>query len=279
MNNIIIGIIIFEFILLVFIFFILPSTKETSKIIINTSKKSAKVNCSKTKQSCQQDQDCLNTCSDSEQLTCVSTDNYGKVCLPKVPDGTCNKEKGGISIWTGYGMTESQRWSCICEYPEYYNGEHCDIPNPYYCTDGTIDPSKPLQDESCSCPEKTRKMFRASTNVPFCASTDKDKGGGEYGLLGNIKESPNWENISIIPKDSDSWAQKIYDELYDKDKYKDQKEEIIKNINSVINDKTILTKDLAEQLCKLEPKPDHLCNISFPKIDEMIYTYYKNSYF
>ena len=277
MNNIIIGIIIFEFILLVFIFFILPSTKETSKIVINTSKKSAKVNCSQTKQSCQQDEDCLNTCSDSEKLYCAPTDNYGKVCLPKKPDGTCNKEKGGIQIWTGYGMTDSQRWGCICEYPEYYNGKNCDTPNPYYCTDGNIDPSKPLQEESCTCPDKTIKMFRASTNVPFCASNDSSKGGGEYGLVGNIQKSPNWLNISISTKDKDSWPQKIYDELYDKS---DQTKTVIPQIENIIGDNQTLTTDLAKQLCAIQPKPDHLCDVDFPEIkNEMIYTYYNKSYF
>ena len=274
MNNIIIGIIIFEFILLVFIFLILPSsTKETSKIVINTSKKSAKVNCSQTKQSCQQDEDCLNTCSDSEKLSCASTDNYGKVCLPIVPDGTCNKEKGGIPIWTGYGMTESQRWSCICEYPEYYNGRNCETPNPYYCTDGIIDKSKPLQDESCICPEKTTKMFRASTNVPFCASTDESKGGGEYGLFGNIQKSPNWQNISIK---SGNWSQKIYDELYDKS---DQTNTVVNTISGIIDGNQKLTTDLAKKLCDIQPKPDHLCDVPFPDIkNEMIYTYYNKSY-
>jgi hypothetical protein len=276
MNNIIIGFIIFEFILLVLIFFILPSTKETSKIVINTSKKTAKVNCSQTKQSCQQDQDCLNTCSDSEQLTCVSTDNYGKVCLPRVPDGTCNKDKGGIPIWTGYGMTESQRWSCICQYPEYYNGPNCDIPNPYYCTGGTIDPSKSLQDESCSCPENTKKMFRASSNLPFCASIIESEGGGKYGLAGNIQKSPNWKNISISTKDNNSWSKKIYDELYDKP----DQTNITQEISGIIKDKQTLTTDLATKLCGLQPKPDHLCDVPFPKIEnEMIYTYYNKSYF
>lgn len=280
MNNIIIGIIIFEFLLLIIIYFLLPSTKETSKTVINPSNTSSKVKCSQIKQSCQTDNDCSNTCTE-EQLSCISTDNYGKVCLPSVPDSSCNKEKGGIPIWSGYGMTDTSRWSCICQYPEYYNGPNCDLPNPYYCTDGQIDPTKSLQDESCICPEGTKKMFRASTNVPFCAQIDQNKGGGEYGLLGNIYSSPDWRNISI---QSVNWEQKIYDELYDKP---DTNNLITKQIYDIIYDKTnkkyvgsVLTQDLAKKICSISPKPDHLCDQPFPTFkNEMIYTYYTKSYF
>jgi hypothetical protein len=279
MNNIIIGIIIFELLLLITIYFLLPSIKETSKTITNPSNTSSKVKCSQTKQSCQTDNDCSNTCTE-EQLSCVSTDNYGKVCLPSVPDSSCNKEKGGIPIWSGYGMTDDSRWSCICQYPEYYNGPNCESANPYYCTDGQIDPTKPLQDESCICPEGTTKMFRASTNVPFCAQKDGQKGGGEYGLLGNIYNSPDWRNISI---QSVNWEQKIYDEMYknlDKDNITGQIYDIIYDKPNNKYKSLVLTPDLATKICAIIPKPDNLCDIPFPpNKNEMIYTYYTKSYF
>jgi hypothetical protein len=147
--------------------------------------------------------------------TCISTTQYGKVCLPREPDNSCNTDKGGIKLWTGYGFTEKQDWSCFCEYPEYYTGPNCNDINPYYCTDGKIDPTKPLQDESCICPPGTEKMYRATTNIPFCAKTLPKDGGGMYGLKGNIKKSPNWINI-IINRDQDKfkWADQIYNELY-----------------------------------------------------------------
>lgn len=277
--------IIIAIILLLLIFLMIPSLQKMVKVNINPSRTSNKVNCVNQKKSCKNDNDCQSSCNE-EQLKCISTTQYGKVCLPSEPDNSCNTQKGGIKLWTGYGFTEKQDWSCFCEYPEYYTGANCEVTNPYYCTDGMIDPTKPLQDESCICPSGTEKMYRATTNVPFCAKTLPEDGGGMYGLKGNITKSPNWTNI-IIKRDTDIWVNDIYNELYKNSLNKNQIKNNIKNIldnnNNNINK---LSYDIVKQFCNIDPKPDYLCNPlcneeDFNKfnINESIYTYYKNAYF
>jgi hypothetical protein len=278
MNPSIIIIIILT-IILVFIYILSPSSSLPDKpfVYLPTSSVS-KVTCANTKQSCQSNDDCNNTCNDVEQMSCVSTSTYGNVCLPKEPDTYCNTEKGGLNIWTGYGFTDQSAWSCMCQYPEYFIGEHCDKPNPYFCTGGTIDNSKGLYDTSCSCPDGTTKMYRAQTNVPFCAISTPSP-SLEYGLTGNISKRPSWENIYI--NNGSQWANHIYSEMYNKS----DTTGLINKIQTIIGTSPTLTTTIVSNLCKMTPSPDNLCinntsvGFSPENFDTVTYTYYDNSYF
>ena len=183
---------------------------------------SEKPYCAYTKVSCNplNTTDCVEKCKDANasEFKCVNLDAHqpssinanggGWVCLPSQPTNKCIKENGGANLWTGYGMTNQQGWSCLCTQPLVYNGDGCADKNPSYCSGGTIDP-KTL---ACTCPAKTEKRWRVQSNTPFCVSNDPEKGGGYRGLAGNQLTTPNWGNVRFNLDTNDDylgWAQRI----------------------------------------------------------------------
>jgi len=225
-------------------------------------KTSEKPYCAYTRTSCDPTipSDCANKCLDSNASTfkCVNLNSNqpsggsnvnggGYVCLPEEPTNECVIENGGANIWTGYGATNQQGWSCLCTQPLVYGGEGCKYRNPSYCSGGTINP-----DLSCTCPENTEKRFRTNVNTPFCVSKDPAQGGGYMGLAGNQLDVPNWGNVQFNLVNSDDyadWAARIAFEmnlLYNS-KVLDAVKQIIKNGDTNKNGK--LTDDMISSIC------------------------------
>jgi hypothetical protein len=181
---------------------------------------------------------CSKSCNNVQEMKCVILDNItspegkainggGYVCLEDYPTIKCNIDKGGVYVWTGYGFTNNQTWDCYCMYPEFFGGPGCETVNPDICAGGTVDVSKlngsePTSD-ICTCPPGTTLLLRGDTNTPYCESTDPSKGGGMYGLAGNLHSSPDWRNVlfrkpvvssgSIAPETTTQWATDIVQEL------------------------------------------------------------------
>ncbi len=165
--------------------------------------------------------DCANKCSDAnkDSLKCVDMNALGGgengggyVCLPDAPKPVCNTTNGGVMLWTGYGMTNQQGWSCFCSQPLAFNGPSCDDKNPSYCSGGTIE----FPSLNCTCPSSSVKMRRIGSNTPFCASKRKEDGGGAYGLIGNYKIPPNWGNVYYnldLTDDYRDWSVRILEQL------------------------------------------------------------------
>ena len=261
--------------ILVSIYSLLPScVADKDMIIFSESVSKSKVNCKNVKQPCQTNTDCSESCSEQE-LICVNTPSYGNVCLPSIPDTSCDTTKGGLPIWTGYGFSETQGWNCMCQFPEYFVGPHCSTPNPYYCTGGTVDPTN-LSDTGCTCPSGTTKMYRANSNVPFCGDNTPNA-TMKYGLSGDMMIHPSWNNIYVGSNDINEWASDIYNELYNSS---NQKASILPKIKEIIGTSKTLSSDIATKLCSILPTPNNLCPSSFKdgEVSEALYTYYDNSY-
>lgn len=256
------------------IYTLIPSrVADTDMFIFTESTSKFSVKCKNVKQPCQSNIDCAQSCSEKE-LICVNTPSYGNVCLPSIPDTSCDTSKGGLPIWTGYGFSETQVWNCMCQFPEYFVGPHCSTPNPYYCTGGSIDQNN-LSDTGCTCPSGTTKMYRANTNVPFCGD-NTPTATMKYGLTGNMMIRPSWNNIYVGSNDPNEWVSYIYDELYNSN---DQKTSILPKILAIIGTSKTLSSDIANKLCNISPTPDNLCSSLFTgDVSESSYTYYDNSY-
>jgi hypothetical protein len=167
--------------------------------------------------------DCANKCNDptKDSFVCTNMDELGGgangggyVCLPPAPDTRCNTTNGGTLLWTGYGMTNQQGWSCFCSQPLVYNGPNCEDKNPSYCSGGTVE----FPSLNCTCPANKVKLMRIGSNTPLCASKDPAEGGGAYGLMGNYKIPPNWGNVYYnLNKDGSddyqNWAVRILRQL------------------------------------------------------------------
>jgi hypothetical protein len=234
---------------------------------------SAKIMCSDEKVSCDPNDSssCRNQCMDPAEMSCVKMNNE-YVCLPKKPDINCNKNNGGEYIWTGYGFTQNKDWACLCTRPEIYNGPHCDIKNPSYCSGGKIGNIKENLNTICKCPDNTGLLFR-DINTPFCAPDKPEGGGGENGLYGNYFPSPDWRNIFYMTKkgDRNDWAQKIANEF----NYGDMQGilDILNNHLDVFH----LDQNIINEITKLPGFPtgyklDPNYRIVVP------YTYYENTY-
>jgi hypothetical protein len=121
-------------------------------------------------------------------------------------------------------------------------------------------------------------MYRAQTNVPFCAISTPSP-SLEYGLTGNISKRPSWENIYI--NNGSQWANHIYSEMYNKS----DTTGLINKIQTIIGTSPTLTTTIVSNLCKMTPSPDNLCinntsvGFSPENFDTVTYTYYDNSYF
>jgi len=233
---------------------------------------------------------CSSLCNNDIELQCQREENdpKGFVCAPpKPPIIDCQSDKGGIMVWSGYGFTDNMDWSCLCTQPGYFNGIDCKNKNPGLCTGGTFDVSKKgFSNESCTCPENTKKMIDSRTNLAFCANTNPIQ-GGLYGLAGNKPIYPAWESIyfNINTNDNyDSWVRRISDELY------------IGNYNQTLtrpkilqilieNNDLKLKKETALKLCDFTNMPNAnksgLCDIKFPENYDPIstYTYFPYAHF
>jgi hypothetical protein len=188
--------------------------KNTDPISVNPVEINQKVNCKQERTPCDpaDPNSCAHSCNETE-LKCLNLDSitpstFGKqingggfVCLPEIPEITCNLQNGGVYVWSGWGFTEEQNWDCFCSYPEYFGSSGCQTPNPDLCSGGTIDYSQLENGKSaptseiCKCPPGTMLLLRGGTNTPYCESTDPKKGGGEFGLVGTLHPSPDWRNI------------------------------------------------------------------------------------
>jgi len=216
--------------------------KNTDPISVNPVEANQKVNCAEIRTPCdpQDPNSCAHSCNETElkclNLNAITPSPAGKaingggyVCLPEIPQLTCNLQNGGVYVWTGWGFTEEQGWDCYCMYPEFFGGSGCENPNPDLCSGGTIDYSQ-LQNgtssptsEICKCPSGTMMLLRGSSNTPYCESIDPSKGGGEFGLAGTLHPSPDWRNVifrRVIPnqfgvdlENTSTWADRIARQL------------------------------------------------------------------
>lgn len=216
--------------------------KNTDPVSINPVSANQKVNCVEIRTPCdpQDSNSCAHSCNETE-LKCLNLDAItpspsgkainggGYVCLPEIPEITCNLQNGGVYVWTGWGFTDSQQWDCFCQYPEFFGGSGCQTPNPDLCSGGTIDYSQLEKgansptSEICQCPSGTMKLLRGNSNTPYCESTDPKKGGGEFGLAGTLHASPDWRNIlfrrvissqfGVDLESTSSWADRIARQL------------------------------------------------------------------
>lgn len=214
------------------------SLLDTQKVLVNPVNNPFKTkDCRSVRTACnpKDPNSCNNSC-DEQELKCVILDNInpsgatastinggGAVCLPDYPKIECDVNHGGVYVWTGYGFTDNQTWDCYCSYPEFFGGPACKNANADICSGGTINEAKMASrapnSELCICPEGTVTMLRGQTNTPYCGSQDPTKGGGDFGLVGDVFSSPDWHNVffrtntsqaqSIIPITTSDWAKLI----------------------------------------------------------------------
>ena len=134
---------------------------------------------------CKIDQDC-NICSENIEFKCVTLNRpsnigtYGPVqsiCKPAIPSETCNQEHGGIWVWTGYGETNTQDWSCVCAYPGYFGNlnDGCTSLNPGICQGGTFtynayEQNTPPNPDNCTCGDGYTKVI--VNGIPICAPSN-----------------------------------------------------------------------------------------------------------
>jgi hypothetical protein len=209
-------------VILLFVMYFLSgkTVNNPARVNINPSTTYMKNDCSSVRTPCDKTDrsSCSASCNNTEEMTCVDMDDgSGSFCLPSNVKTPCNLENGGIRVWTGYGFTEEQGWSCLCSHPEYFSGPSCDTVTPSFCTNGNLDmsPSKKFTDDMCTCPDGTEKMYREYGNTPFCATIKKDS---PINYIGNYVAYPNWQNVFYNPKpkaqDYSDWAKAIANEMY-----------------------------------------------------------------
>lgn len=248
------------------------SLYNTTPILVNPSSGQSTRDCKNIRTPCdpKDPNSCNNSCTEDE-LTCVNLDSInpqgggkynggGNVCLPQPTNVDCDTDKGGVLVWTGYASVDDQQWSCLCMYPDRFNGDGCKNVATGFCSGGTINTSNlkgQYPDNSlCICPSGTRKMINSFNALPFCAPSF---------LAGNQYEPPTWSNIYFTPDPTDSkgqaWSQKITDEIYypnslDTDSNNESNKnfgEILQNTNKGDSDSPIdletLTKGAADNIC------------------------------
>jgi len=225
--------------ILIVLLFVLYNKKEYNPepVLVNPVTNSEKQKCTEIRTPCDpQDLNSCNSSCDEQQLKCVDLNSFtdiqgrqinggGYACLPYYPDKTCNLNHGGVYVWTGYAGTENQDWDCYCMYPEYYGDPGCVNLNKGICSGGTW--QDPIQGEvpsskNCICPKNTTLLLRGESNTPYCAP-NTPPAGGMYGTVGNLKPSPNWENVSVrrnvildnksVPESNNDWATRIVNEI------------------------------------------------------------------
>ena len=268
---------------------------DRTVVIPSTSSQGIKKKCISTRTPCDKydPNSCNNSC-DEQNLICVDLSTVGdssggSVCLPTEPDTSCNIQNGGVNVWTGYGFTETQGWSCLCQHPEIYNGEHCTNLNPSFCSGGSLDSTKSFTDPNfCTCPSGTKKLKRVMGNTPFCASTVPNS-GELYGLAGNMKGT--WEdiytNINGANNLYNDWSANIASLLFGLN-YTDKNKSDIQNILLGVDSTGklgYLTPDIANKFCAMSGVSNKFCSQSGGTVNFPIgftpvvsYTYYDNSF-
>lgn len=274
-------------VLLFVMYYLTGRTVDNSVTRINPSTTYIKNNCSSVRTPCDKTDrsSCSTQCSNTEEMSCVDMDDgSGSFCLPSNVNTPCNLDNGGIRVWTGYGFTEQQGWSCLCSHPEYFSGPSCDTKTPSFCTNGNLDtttPSKKFTDEMCTCPSGTQKMYREYGNTPFCASVNKDS---PINYIGNYVAYPNWQNIFYNPKptaqDYTEWAKVIAYEMYGN--VTDKTQPILAYLNKFKSPKVFqLTTDMVNGLCDLSVdgnlKKDSFQPDKYLK-NEVRFSYYDNNF-
>lgn len=138
---------------------------------------------------CARTSDCKNVCLDFDtvEMKCVEMKRTGKdqekifgkggkFCLPVKPEKPCNKEHGGVDIWTGWAGIEQMEWDCACTWPNYYGSDSgCVKRNPGICHPGTFtfdikdSKGKPPSADNCKCHHGYQKIIRGTDGSPICA--------------------------------------------------------------------------------------------------------------
>jgi hypothetical protein len=290
--TILIGILVFLYIKLV-----IGSPRDTTKTVIKPFENSIKVDCKTVRTSCDLSDptSCESKCNNTEEMICMdlnslnNTQDLNKggagigVCVPYKPNIECNINNGGAYVWSGYGFTNKQEWSCVCNKPTYYSGPSCENKNPAFCANGNIDTNlDPTDINACICNKTgfSKKMQWPDTNLPFCAD---DK------LYGNITTWPNWQNVYVntnTVSNPNQWATDIAKEMYSPDSYL-QNVEAIQNILVKFNigqtQPQHLTQDIISVLCSknsLATKgSSSICSTKLPNnfIPVTTYTYYSGA--
>lgn len=302
LNILPIALLICTIILFIVIFYFFKKSATPPKkgsIIVPDSNTDNKVDCITKKTKCNgpDDSSCQNLCQGPNEMKCVKMNNE-YVCLPQGPDTTCNKDHGGIDVWTGYGFNDNTEWSCLCSSPQIYGGPNCNTLNPAYCSGGkldvikTDDPNCKIENGyqifnnmcvKCNCPDNYGLAMRSDDNTPICISKNEKDGGGYMGLYGNYVKSPDWRNVYYninninTSKEQDLWSKLIGYEFSYGDNIK------IKSILDKYNNPINLTQDIVNELIKLSPSfksntpfdPDYNKNNK----DSMVsYSYFNNVY-
>jgi hypothetical protein len=260
---------------------------------------------------------CNNSCTETE-LTCVKLQDYtptggnkinggGYVCLPEIPNINCNKNRGGVLAWTGYSVVDKQGWSCLCMYPDRFNGDDCSQVAPAFCTGGTVDTNNlkgAYPDNSvCKCPEGKTLLINSYNNLPFCADNK---------FVGNIKLPPSWYNIYFNTdyknqnKGPNAWATDIANEIFWNNPLgTGTSEQFVKDVNDILtngnngfipinklylgDDQKVSADLICSKACFYNTKPDSkMCDCnnnkatpgSYPsklEANEIIYTYYQGA--
>ena len=282
---------------------------NTDPVWVQPGKKGAKTDCLKNRTQCNPSDpnSCSQTCNNSEELSCINLDLFnsknnekgkkinggGYVCLPQIKNN-CDLDKGGIYAWTGYSEVDTADWSCVCLYPDRFNGADCSQRTPNFCTGGTLDLSKISKnkipnDSICNCPSGTTMVINEDTNLPFCADNK---------LLGNLTKSPSWKLVYYNPHANDSsqsadyslWVNNIMKELFYSNYNiinKDILTKVFTGIETILatNKKNKLNLDIAKQICGLNSQIDSsLCQngtpVNFPTeqdVQTVIATFYDNT--
>lgn len=232
---------------------------------------------------CSEVMKCINLNALNGQATDINKGGSGiGVCVLNKPDIKCNVNNGGYLVWTGFGFTNQQEWSCLCNNASYYSGPSCENLNPAFCVNGSINTDVNITDvtNSCVCdnPDYPNRMQWADSNIPFCANKDKT----------DIKKWPNWENAYINTNTSNNtsqWAEDIANEMYDR-KNADGNIAAIKSILLTFNPiPSMLTPDIINALCapNVLPSPgaSGICSQPLPTGFEpsVSYTYYQDAEF
>jgi hypothetical protein len=148
-------------------------------------------NCMNESVKCNTVDDCKTNCKDyhQEEMQCTYVERpshlngkygeSGNYCIPAKPQTGCDASKGGIWVWSGYSEVGTQRWECLCTYPEYAGNysEFCGSYNANVCQGGVMDydattAKRPPSADDCTCPPSTTRLeANDGTQLPLCVPT------------------------------------------------------------------------------------------------------------
>lgn len=171
-----------------------------NRVVINPVK-DVRSSCLVNKQSCLSDGDCKSCTEDNlicKELAYTDKESKsvgnkgGKYCLPsEKPNIICNKDNGGIKIWSGYSGSDTMNWDCLCSHPDYFSEHGCNQINPHICmggtyeyTDSNLPPDiKPIGSGICNCDKDSVPYVRNGDDTPFCVNKNllpKDKDQNKF---------------------------------------------------------------------------------------------------